>query len=160
MNDVLLRKVNASDMEQLYRWRNDPDVRKWSFHTDEISLEEHMKWFQLTMDRDDVDIFVLEEDGQPAGQIRLTYWYDELVIGYSIDCNCRGRHLGQRIVVLMEEMLKREESLRKDGEYFVAYVQKNNVVSRRVFQVLGYSEEEQRKWIKYVKKIRDLGYRM
>ncbi|MGN0438103.1 MAG: GNAT family N-acetyltransferase [Lachnospiraceae bacterium] len=154
MKDVLLRKVTASDMEQLYHWRNDPDVRKWSFHTEEISFEEHQKWFRITMDRDDVEIFVLEEDGQPVGQIRLTYWYDELVIGYSIDRNCRGRHLGQQIVDLMEESLKQDESLRKDGEYFVAYVQKDNVVSRKVFQVLGYSEEEQRKWIKYVKRIK------
>lgn len=153
MKDVLLRKVTASDMEQLYHWRNDPDVRKWSFHTEEITLVEHRKWFQITMDRDDVEIFILEEEGQPVGQIRLTYWYDELVIGYSIDRNCRGRHLGQRIVEMMEETLRQDESLRKDGEYFVAYVQKENVVSRRVFQVLGYSEEEQRKWIKYVKKM-------
>ena len=76
-----------------------------------------------------------------------------MVIGYSIDRNCRGRHLGQQIVERMEKLLTEDESLRKDGEYLVAYVQKENVVSRRVFQVLGYCEEEQRKWIKYVKKL-------
>ena len=95
----------------------------------------------------------MEEDGQAVGQIRLTYWYDELVIGYSIDRQCRGRHLGQRILELMEKMLKEDEQLRKDGEYFVAYVHKDNIVSRKVFQILGYFEEEQRKWIKYIKKI-------
>ena len=155
MNDVRLRKAEQRDMEQLHIWRNDPDVRRWSFHTEEISLEEHKKWFQISLERDDVEMFILEEDGQPVGQIRLTYRYDELVIGYSIDRNCRGRHLGQRIVELMEKKLQQDESLRKDGEYFVAYVQKDNVVSRRVFQVLGYSEEEQPKWIKYVKKMKN-----
>lgn len=153
MKNIELRKCEQHDAEQLYVWRNDPDVRKWSFHTEEISFEEHMKWFQMAMERDDVEIFILEEDGIPVGQIRLTYWYDELVIGYSIDRNCRGRHLGQRIVELMEQKLLLDDSLRKDGEYFVAYVQKDNVVSRRVFQVLEYREEEQRKWVKYVKKI-------
>ncbi|MDO5154427.1 MAG: GNAT family N-acetyltransferase [Eubacteriales bacterium] len=153
MKEICLRKATLQDAEQLHIWRNDPDVRKWSFHTGEISLEEHMKWFLMSLERDDVEIFILEENGQAVGQIRLTYWYDELVIGYSIDRACRGRHLGQRLVELMEVTLQRDDELRKDGEYFVAYVQKDNIVSRRVFQVLGYAEEEQRKWIKYVKKM-------
>lgn len=153
MSNIRLRKVELGDMSQLYRWRNDPDVRRWSFNKQEVLLEEHKKWFQTCLNRDDVAIFILEEDGQPVGQIRLTYWYDELVIGYSIDRQCRGRHLGQRILELMEKMLKEDEQLRKDGEYFVAYVHKDNIVSRKVFQILGYFEEEQRKWIKYIKKI-------
>lgn len=148
-----LRKTEQQDMEQLLIWRNDPDVRKCSFHTDEISLDEHEKWFQATLHRDDVEWFILEEDGKPVGQIRLTYWYDELVISYSIDQQCRGRHLGQRIVELMEEAIKGNSELRKDGEYFMAYVKKENIASCRVFQTLGYQEEEQRKWIKYVKRI-------
>lgn len=149
----MLRLATMDDLNLLYQWRNDPDVRKWSFHTEEITIDEHKKWFEISLERDDVEIFVLEEDGQAVGQIRLTYWYDELVIGYSVDRNFRGRHLGQRMVYLMEETLKNQDDLRKDGEYFVAYVQKKNTVSRRVFQVLDYSEEEQRKWVKYVKKI-------
>lgn len=153
MSNIRLRKVELGDMSQLYRWRNDPDVRRWSFNKQEVLLEEHKKWFRTCLNRDDVEIFILEEDGQAVGQIRLTYWYDELVIGYSIDRNCRGRHLGQQIVERMEKLLTEDESLRKDGEYLVAYVQKENVVSRRVFQVLGYCEEEQRKWIKYVKRL-------
>ncbi|MGN0154404.1 MAG: GNAT family N-acetyltransferase [Lachnospiraceae bacterium] len=154
MEEMLaLRKMNIEDMELLLKWRNDPDVRKSSFHTEEISLESHKRWFRTVQDRDDIEIFILEENNNAVGQIRLTYWYDELVIGYSIDCLCRGRHLGQRIVEMMECKLKQNAELRKDGEYFVAYVKKENIVSRRVFQILDYQEEEQRKWIKYVKKI-------
>ena len=103
MSNIRLRKVELGDMSQLYRWRNDQDVRRWSFNKQEVLLEEHKKWFQTCLNRDDVEIFILEEDGQAVGQIRLTYWYDELVIGYSIDRNCRGRHLGQQIVERMEK---------------------------------------------------------
>ena len=109
MSNIRLRKVELGDMSQLYRWRNDPDVRRWSFNKQEVLLEEHKKWFQTCLNRDDVAIFILEEDGQAVGQIRLTYWYDELVIGYSIDRNCRGRHLGQQIVERMEKLLRASE---------------------------------------------------
>lgn len=153
MNHIRLRKVEQKDMEQLLIWRNDPDVRRWSFHSEPVTQESHKKWFQIILERDDVEIFILEEENVPVGQIRLTYWYDEMVIGYSIDRKCRGRHLGQHIVELMEDAIRKDLKLRKDGEYFVAYVKKENIVSRRVFQVLGYQEEEQRKWIKYIKKI-------
>jgi RimJ/RimL family protein N-acetyltransferase len=95
----------------------------------------------------------MEEDGIPVGQIRLTYWYDELVISYSIDRAFRGRHMGQNIVSLMEEKLLNDPCLRKDGEFYVAYVKKDNHISRRVFEVLKYEEIEQRKWIKYIKTI-------
>lgn len=153
MSEVRLRRAESSDGILLWKWRNDVEVRRWSFHSEEITLDEHMKWFNSSLDRDDVEIFVLEEESLPVGQIRLSYWYDELVIGYSIDKNYRGRHLGKKIIELAECMLKNDLSLRKDGEYFVAYVQKDNMVSRHIFKTLGFCEEEQRKWIKYVKKI-------
>lgn len=148
-----LRKATLTDTDLLYNWRNDPDVRKSSFNTEIISYETHVHWYNNSLERDDIEIFIMEEDGIPVGQIRLTYWYDEIVISYSIDRNFRGRHMGQNIVYLMEEKLLNEPNIRKDGEFYVAYVKKENYVSRRVFEVLKYLEIKQRKWIKYIKAI-------
>lgn len=147
----MLRSAEESDIDLIYQWRNDESVRRWCFDTGIIPYEHHLKWYHNALERDDIEIFILMENELPVGQVRLTYWYDELVISYSIDTNCRGRHLGQRIVEMMEKKLRDEPMFRKDGEYYVAYVKKENVISRRVFEVLGYNEEEQRKWIKYVK---------
>lgn len=148
-----LRKSTLADIDLLYNWRNDPDVRKSSFNTEIIPYDSHIHWYNNSLDRDDIKIFIMEEDSVPIGQIRLTYWYDELVISYSIDRNYRGRHMGQNIVSLMEEKLINEPDIRKDGEFFVAYVKKENLVSRRVFEILKYHEIEQRKWIKYIRHI-------
>ena len=140
-------------MEQLYIWRNDPDVRRWSFHKDIVSLDEHEQWFRNSLERNDVMIFILEDEGLPVGQVRLTYWYDELVIGYSIDRNFRGRHLGQCALDMLEGEILQNSKIRKDGVYLIAYVEKENIASRKIFRTLNYWEEEQSKWIKYIKKI-------
>ena len=149
--NYILRSAISQDVNIIYHWRNDEDVRKWCFDTNEIEYEQHVKWYKNALVREDMEIFILMENDIPVGQVRLTYWYDELVISYSIDKNFRGRRLGQRIVAMMEKKLREEPKFRKDGECFVAYVKKENLVSRRVFEVLEYREEEQRKWIKYVK---------
>ena len=151
--NLKLREASPKDCNQILQWRNDPDVRRYSLNSNIISPEEHQKWYQLALEREDIQIFILEEDCIPVGQIRLTHWYDELVISYSIDRRYRGRHLGQRLVALMEDTILNNNILRRDGEYYVAYVKKDNSSSRRVFEVLSYQEEEQRKWIKYTKKI-------
>ena len=148
-----LRSAEESDIDLIYRWRNDESVRVWCFDTSEIPYEHHVNWYHNALEREDIEIFILIENDNPAGQVRLTYWYDELVISYSIDKSFRGRHLGQRIVTMLEKKIQRESEFRKDGEYFVAYVKKDNLVSRRVFEVLNYHEEEQRKWIKYIRHI-------
>ena len=152
---LILRNATINDIDILFHWRNDPDVRNASFNTEEVPYETHTHWYKNALDRDDIEIFIMEEDGVPVGQIRLTYWYDELVISYSIDRNFRGRHMGQNIVSLMEEKLLKDPKVRKDGEFYVAYVKKENIVSRRVFEVLKYREIEQRKWMKYIKAIPD-----
>lgn len=151
--NLILREASITDSDQILQWRNDPDVRRYSLHSNIISPEEHQKWYQLALEREDIQIFILEEDHTPVGQIHLTHWYDELVISYSIDRRCRGRHLGQRLVALMEDTILNNNVLRRDGEYYVAYVKKDNQASRRVFEALNYQEEEQRKWMKYIKKI-------
>ena len=44
-NFFSLRKVTEGDMGLLFKWANDPVVRKWSFNKQPITLEEHKCWF-------------------------------------------------------------------------------------------------------------------
>ena len=41
-----LRKVNLNDVELIFKWANDPDVRNNSFNTNQIVWDEHVKWFR------------------------------------------------------------------------------------------------------------------
>ena len=43
-NKLYLRTADENDMDLLFQWANDPDVRKNSFHSEPISYETHKKY--------------------------------------------------------------------------------------------------------------------
>ena len=42
---LYLKKVEPTDVDLLYQWANDSEVRKNAFHTEPILYENHVKWF-------------------------------------------------------------------------------------------------------------------
>jgi len=42
---VYLRAIEESDLPQLMKWRNDPQLRKFFRETDEINMQNQRKWF-------------------------------------------------------------------------------------------------------------------
>lgn len=46
-------------------------LKKNSFHTEQISYEEHASWFAQMMAADQVRQFILMDQDQPVGQIRI-----------------------------------------------------------------------------------------
>ena len=151
--ELTLRPASMDDVDILYEWRNDPEVRKWSFNTDEILYETHVQWLKSVLLRDDVEIYIMMENEIPVGQIRVTFCQDDVEIGYSIDKGCRGRNWGQKMITLMENKLRNDPRARRGGIYFVAYVKKRNEISKRIFERLNYQKEEQQRWIRYSKEI-------
>jgi len=69
----VIRIVNASDehLELVYRWRNSPEVRKWSYFEDLVSRETHHIWFlQLLQRHKKIGWIILYKD-MPIGFIYL-----------------------------------------------------------------------------------------
>lgn len=98
-----LREAEPGDMELLFYWANEEEVRKNSFHSDSISYEEHQKWFeQLMQDRNQFQ-YIMMLGEKPVGQIRLSIFKDRAEIGYSISKEERGLGYGTLIVELAKE---------------------------------------------------------
>lgn len=66
---VELRSLQKSDLEQVLRWRNQPDVASYMFVTDEISMEEHLNWFK-SLTSNDVYL-VIQVDLKQIGVINV-----------------------------------------------------------------------------------------
>lgn len=62
-----LREVTEEDLEMMLLWRNAPSVRENMYTQHEISLAEHLSWWQRTKDREDQKYFVFENSGIPSG---------------------------------------------------------------------------------------------
>ena len=71
---IRLRLLEDADLATTLAWRNQDDVRKWFFHSDVITPEQHQAWYAQYRHRDDDFVFVIEETEalhRPVGQVSL-----------------------------------------------------------------------------------------
>lgn len=71
---VRLRLLEAADLPITLAWRNQDHIRRWFIHSEVIGAEEHRRWYEGYLPRDDDFLFVIEEvrsGGRPVGQASL-----------------------------------------------------------------------------------------
>lgn len=69
---VTLRAIEESDLENIMRWRMDPDITKYMNTNPKLTLEGQKKWLTSIRANSDVKYWLIEVDGAPAGVINLT----------------------------------------------------------------------------------------
>lgn len=143
-----LRKAEFVDAKQLFEWKNDSECVRNSITRKLVEWEEHCAWFASVMQRDDVEIFILETDDMPLGRVRLDLEDEYGVISYSIAREYRGRQLGREILTLVEE-----KALQMGLKELRAVVQRYNLPSRKLFLQLGYTEDLQGNSVLYNKRL-------
>ncbi len=69
---VTLRSIEESDLENIMRWRMDEDITKYMNTNPKLTLEGQKKWLDSIRANSDVQYWIIEVDGVPAGVINLT----------------------------------------------------------------------------------------
>ncbi len=88
---VRLRLLEDSDLPMTLRWRNQDHIRKWFFHSDAITPEQHQAWFKRYLQQDDDYVFIIEEVAaafRPVGQVAI----------YHIDWAIRQAEFGRLMI--------------------------------------------------------------
>jgi UDP-2,4-diacetamido-2,4,6-trideoxy-beta-L-altropyranose hydrolase len=130
-----LRTACEGDCEQLWKWANDPDVRKAAFHSDLISWDEHRRWFSGKLhDPKCVQFIALDGRGALVGQIRFDLRDGEAEVDVSIDKGRRGLGYGAALIRIGVRELVREVPIKT----IHAFIKVDNEVSRRAFQGAGF----------------------
>jgi len=133
-----LRRVNLSDLEITFQWAVNPDIRRYSFNQNQITIEEHSNWFNSKLKSSNCYYYIMEIDNSPVGSIRFDVDQNEhAMISYLIDPVYHGKGLGKYILKFGVEQLL------KDNSRIVAvygYVMGKNIFSIRVFEKLGYKK--------------------
>lgn len=149
-----LRKATSSDLGITFKWATSPDVRRYSYSTNEILFDDHLLWFNQKLSSLDCEYLIFMRGLQPIGSIRLDFNEEnkEAIISYLIDPDYHGKGFGKHILMLTEIFMSRQG---KEGKLnLVGYVMKENVRSSHLFKKLGYTEfREEDSNFKYVKEI-------
>lgn len=67
-----LRPILESELELMLSWRNAPSVRANMYTRHEISINEHLAWWQSVTQRGDQQYFMYEKDDIPSGIVGFT----------------------------------------------------------------------------------------
>tara|TARA_B100000315_G_scaffold175348_1_gene163860 strand:+ start:841 stop:1314 length:474 start_codon:yes stop_codon:yes gene_type:complete len=142
-NHLSLRKVIYTDESLLFNWANDPDVRKWSFSKNIISLDEHKIWFNKKLNDSNVLMLIFEVNNTPTGMVRLEKENGEVVLNYLIASQSRGKGLASRMLKMaMNEVENHWQSFK-----VLAYTLPGNIASTKSLEKAGFllSETDTRK---------------
>ena len=130
-----LRRAVNSDAERLLQWRNDPDTRHHSLTQGEISYDRHVAWLSAQLGSDDVALFIIEDAGQPCGQIRLNRLPGGgALISIGLAREARGRGLGSASLRALLSANVRPPW----AAPIYAVIKVGNTASRRAFEAAGY----------------------
>lgn len=166
-NIISFRRASLTDTELLFKWANDPETRKNSFHSEPISHEEHVRWFQKKLDSPATLILIASLGETPnssaegtssmvtdlatfthphatpidVGLLRLKKEDNRLMISYSVAPDLRGRGLGYLLLRdgLLYEKEKRLLSAVLTHPVFCAEVKPANTASAKIFMKLGFT---------------------
>ncbi len=69
---ISLRKINENDLENIMRWRMDPDITKYMNTNPKLTLEGQKEWLKRIEQNPDVKYWLIEINSCPAGVINVT----------------------------------------------------------------------------------------
>ncbi len=137
MEDSRVRLANKKDAKLLWLWASDPSVRSNSFQPGPIKWNQHLKWFNEKLNSKNTEIWILEINCEPAGQIRYDCVnHTKAEIDFSVDIDFRGRDLGTRLLELSSEPAFKI----LDVELLEGIVQEQNKASIKAFVKAGYQK--------------------
>lgn len=136
---ILLRRVNISDCDLLFRWVNDLEVRKNAFNSNRILYKDHVSWLKRKINNKQTEMYIAYADEKPIGQIRLEINnLGEGEIDYSIDPCYRGQGYGGMLLDRLINFLAEQ----KQTNCIIGKVKRDNLASQKAFIKTGFSEEK------------------
>jgi spore coat polysaccharide biosynthesis predicted glycosyltransferase SpsG/RimJ/RimL family protein N-acetyltransferase len=129
------RPARHEDSDLLLGWRNEPDVRAASRATEPVTAEEHARWLSATLADPNRLLFVVEEDGDPAGTVRIDRKGKQAEISVTVTGNRRSAGVGSQAVREVGELVL---AALPETEEILAEIRLANTGSRRAFERAGY----------------------
>ncbi len=135
---IVLRKAEAKDRDELFRWRNDSVTRQASFNSRPVTPEEHRAWFQAALAGTARALYIGEtESGAPIGVVRFDLAGPRVAeVNINLAPEMRGQGLGSR---LLEQSCALAVSER-GPMFFIARIKESNAASVRSFKKAGFND--------------------
>lgn len=133
LNTLIQRKAGSGDNLLLFKWKNDPEVRRASFIMEAVKLKNHNKWLISAINNPNILMYILEYESSPVGMYRLDINGNSATIDITVDPDYRGRGIGKLIIRKLIATAK-HAGVKK----LVAEVKEDNGPSKKLFLASGF----------------------
>ena len=141
--ELHLRNARESDCKLLLGWANDPAARTSSFHSTNIQVEEHARWFAERLNDPQSLIYIGEACSQAVGQVRFQFNGNGAVISVGIAPECRGKGWGATLVTQATRALARNRFI----DHVDAFVKPETPLLFACFNGADSKTTVQTKWL-------------
>ena len=136
------RPATFQDAQTLYRWTNNPEVRKFSFQHHPVSWNEHLSWLSKQIQNKRSFLFIVVSDNHPVGQYRFDFLPSSLhekekIVSVSISVDAAWRQQGIGSAIITTLMFPTAKNL--GISTLISKVKSENVFSYRLFIKTGFS---------------------
>jgi len=135
---VSLRPAAATDCQQVWIWRNDPEAREASFNSAQIPIDVHERWFSDALHRDDRKLFIIVADAVAVGTARLDIAGCESAVSINLAREWRGRGVGSSALRALVELAFGELEI----DHLIASVKPDNHASLAAFARAGFTRTQ------------------
>lgn len=132
--DLQLRNAHMDDSGLLWKWANDPVVRRASFSQGPIPRDDHVTWFTSKLESRECMFFIIERHGHPFGQVRFDLTGGEAEISISIVAGARGQGYGVQAIKMAAAKVFDKTEIGKIN----AYIKMSNGKSIAAFEKAGF----------------------
>ncbi len=131
---ITLRSAVWEDAEFLLSLRNDPLVCSQSIQARSVGRQEHLEWFKETLQRNDVKLFIILDNGVPVGQVRYDLKHDGALVSMAINDGHRGKGLGAQALKQTSQKI----FFLPEVKVLKALIKEDNKASLRCFESTGF----------------------
>jgi predicted dehydrogenase/RimJ/RimL family protein N-acetyltransferase len=133
---VALRIVDVGDAERLRAWRNDPDARRWSRSSHEITEGEHMSWLRNALADASMRLWLAESAGSAVAHVRVSREAPGTAeVHVVLAPEARGRGLGAAVLVQAAAQALADP----DIDRLCAHVKPEHTASLHAFARAGFT---------------------
>ena len=79
--------LELEEKEMILKWRNHPEIRKWMYNQDEITLDEHLTFIESLKSRKDKLYFLVKKEDEFIGVIDFTQLVEKKSVHMGIYAN-------------------------------------------------------------------------
>lgn len=138
------RPATIADADILFKWRNDPETRKWSHNSGRISKKEHNEWFSASLKNSNRKIFVVEYKKHPVGIIRTDGKEGVTELSWTVAPIARGHGIGKKMVSVFTKQIT---------GLIMAEVKSHNEASKHIAEYAGMKIDHEENGILYYKRL-------